>query len=74
MVVNSLLQKQKISSRIKPQKLFFLVFLAEIQLYFTGFLKVYVTVRLLKKYLTSNIEKNVPHGFSLQFYESPDLG
>ena len=63
-----------ISYRIKPKKYFFLVFLVEFRLYFTGFLKVYVTVFLLKKYLTSKIEKNVPHGLFLQFYEPPDLG
>ena len=28
----------------------------------------------MKKYLTSKIEKNVPHGLFLQFYEPPDLG
>ena len=62
-------------SRIKPNKFFFLVFLVEFQWYFTGFLKVYVTVLLLKKYLASKIEKkNVLHGFFLQFYEPPDLG
>ena len=43
----------------KAQKTFFLVFLVEFQLYFTRFLKVYVSVLLLKKYLTSNIEKNI---------------
>ena len=63
-----------ISCTIKPKKFFFLVFLVEFQLYFTGFLKVYVTVLLLKKYLTSKIEKNVPHGSFLQFYKPPDLG
>ena len=63
-----------ISYRVNPPKKFFLVFLVEFQLYFTGFLKVYVTVLLLKKYLTSKIEKNVPHGSFLQFYEPPDLG
>ena len=62
------------SCRIKPPKNFFLVFLIEFQLYFTGFLKVYVTVILFKKYLTSKIEKNVPFFFFLQFYEPPDLG
>ena len=44
-----------ISCRIKPNKFFFLAFLVEFQLYFTGYLKVYVTVLLLKKYLTSKI-------------------
>ena len=62
-----------ISWGIKPKKIFFLVFLVEFQLYFTGFLKVYATGLLLKKYLTSKIEKNIPHIFSLQFYEHPDL-
>ena len=56
------------------QKIFFLVFLVEFQLYFTGFLKVHVTVLLFKKYLTSKIEKNGPYEFFLQFYEHPDLG
>ena len=60
--------------RTKPNNFFFSVSLVEFQLYFTGFLKVYVTVLLLKKYLTSKIEKNAPHGFFLQFYEPPDLG
>ena len=60
--------------RTKPNNFFFSVSLVEFQLYFTGFLKVYVTVLLLKKYLTSKIEKNVPHGSFLQFYEPPDLG
>ena len=50
-----------ISCRIKPPKIFFLVFLVEFLLYFTGFLKVYATVLLLKKY--QNLKKNVPHGF-----------
>ena len=58
-----------ISCRIKPKVFFFSVFLVEL-LYFTGFLKVYVTILLLKKYLTSKIEKNVPHVFFyLQFYD-----
>ena len=56
-----------ISCRIKPNKFFFLVFLVELQLYFTGFLKVYITVLLLKKYLTSKIAKNIPHGFFCNF-------
>ena len=43
-----------ISCRIK-------LFLVEFQLYFTRCLKVYVSVVLLKKYLTSNIEKNFLH-------------
>ena len=60
-----------ISCRIKPNKFLFLVFLVEFQLYFTGFLKVYVTVLLFRKYLTSKIEKNVPHGFLLQFLWTP---
>ena len=60
--------------RTKPNNFFFSVSLVEFQLYFTGFLKVYVTVLLLKKYLTSKIEKNVPHGSFLQFYKPPDLG
>ena len=59
-----------ISCRIKPKKVFFFVF----QLYFTGFLKVYVAVILLRRYIKSKIEKNVAHGFFLQFYETPDLG
>ena len=61
------------SCGLKPKKFFFLVFLVEFQFYFTGFLNVYVTVLLLKKYLTSEIE-NIPHGFFLQFYEPRDLG
>ena len=52
-----------ISCMIKPKKFFLLVFLGEFQLYLTGFLKVYVTVLLLKKYLTSKIEESAPHGF-----------
>ena len=56
-----------------PKKSFFLVLLVEFQLYFDGFLKVYVKVLFLKKYLTSKIEKHVPH-FFLQFYERPGLG
>ena len=63
-----------ISCTIKPKKFFLLVFLVEFQLYFTGFFKVYVTVLLLKKYLTSTIEKNIWHGSFFQFYEPPDLG
>ena len=59
--------------RTKPNNFFFSVSLVEFQLYFTGFLKVYVTVLLLKKYLTSKIEKNVPHVVFLHFYEPPDL-
>ena len=62
------------SSGINPKKFFFLVFLVESQLYFIRFLQVYVRVLLLKKYLTSKTEKNVPHGFFLQFYEPLDLG
>ena len=49
------------------KKNLFSVFLVEFQLYFTGFLKLYVIVLLLKKYLTSTIEKNVPHGFFCNF-------
>ena len=56
-----------ISCRIKPPKKSFLVFLVEFQVYFTGFLKVYVIVLLLRKYLTSKIEKNVPHGLFCKF-------
>ena len=63
-----------ISCRIKPNKFFFLVFLVEFQLYFTGFLKVYVTVLLLKKYLTSKIGKKRSTWVFLQFYKPPDLG
>ena len=40
--------------------MFFLIFHVEFQLYFTEFLKVYVTVLLLKEYLTSKIDKSVP--------------
>ena len=58
----------------KPRKVFFLVFLVEFQLYFTGFLKVYIRVLLLKKYLTSKIGKNISHGFFSLFYKPPDLG
>ena len=58
----------------KPKNFFFLVFLVKFQVYFTEFLKVYATVLLLKKYLTSKIEKkNIPHGF-FKFHEPPDLG
>ena len=39
------------------KKFFFLVFLVELQLYFTEFLKVYATVPLLKKYLASKYKK-----------------
>ena len=46
-----------ISYRINSPKKFFLVFLVELQLYFTGYLKVYATVLLL----TSKFEKSVPH-------------
>ena len=48
----------------------------EFQLYFSGFLQVYVRVLLLKKYLTSKTEKNVRHAFLFFFsiYEPPDLG
>ena len=50
-----------LSCRIKPpppkKKFFFLVFQVELHLYFAGFLKVYLTVLLLKKYLTAKIEK-----------------
>ena len=56
----------------KAQEILFLVFLVESQLYFTRFLKIYVKVLLLKKYLTLEIEKNMV--FFLQFYEAPDLG
>ena len=50
-------------SHIKPEKFLFLFFLVEPQLYFTIFLKIYVTVLLLKKYL--NIEKK--HVFFYDF-------
>ena len=59
-----------ISCRRKPNKFFFLVFPAEFQLCFTGFLKVYVTVLLLRKYLTSKVEKNVSDGFFYNFMNS----
>ena len=52
---------------IKHKKFFFSVSLVEFQLYFTGFLKVYATVLLLKKYLTSKIEKNVPQNDANRF-------
>ena len=59
---------------IKPKKFFFLVFLVEFQLCFAGFLKIYVAVLLLKKCLTSKIEKKRLTWFFFQFYEPPDLG
>ena len=54
----------------------FLVFLVEFQLYFTEFLKVYLTVLSLKKYLSSKIEKKCSKWvfFFWQIYELPDLG
>ena len=67
-----------ISCRVKPKKFFFLVFLVEFQLYFTGFLKFYIIVLLLKTSLTSKTEKTFHmvcfFFFFLQFYEPPDLG
>ena len=57
---------------LKPKKIFFLVFLLEFQLYFTRFLKFYVTVLLSRIYLILNNEEKVPYVFSLQFYEPPD--
>ena len=62
-----------ISCRIKPQKKFLFSLPGRGPVIF-GFLKVYVTVLLLKKYLASKIEKSVPHGSFLQFYEPTDLG
>ena len=62
-----------ISCRIKPPKKSFLVFLVEFQVYFTGFLKVYVIVLLLRKYLTSKIEKTFHMGFFANLW-TPDLG
>ena len=48
--------------------------MVEFQLYFTEFWKIYVIVFLLRKYLTSKIEKTIPNGFFMQFYEPSDLG
>ena len=28
----------------------------------------------MEEYFTSKIEKNIPHGLCMQFYEPPDLG
>ena len=59
---------KKPSLKLGPKNFFFLVFLVQLQLYFTGFLKVYGTVLLFKKYLTSKIEKKkVPHGVFCNF-------
>ena len=58
-----------ISQRIKPKKFFFLVFLVEFQLYFTGFLQVYVTVLLLKNYLTSKIKNKTFYIYFYFFFE-----
>ena len=58
----------------KAQEHFFLVFMVEFQLHFIGFLKVYATFPLLRKYLTLKIEKDVLHGFFLQIHEPPNLG
>ena len=58
----------------KAQELFFLVFMVEFRLHFIGFLKVYVTLLLLRKYLTLKIEKDVLHGFFFTNYEPPNLG
>ena len=56
------------------KKFFFLVFLVQLQLYSTEFLKVYATVPLLKKYLASKFKKTfLFFFFFLQFYEPPDL-
>ena len=64
-----------ISSRIKPKKFFFLVFLVEFQLYFTGFLKVYVTnSSFIEEIFNIKNWKKQSTWVFLQFYEPPDLG
>ena len=60
-------QALKVPRNCKAQEIFFLVFLVEFQLYFTRFLKVYVTFLLSRIYLTLKNEKKVPYVFSLQF-------
>ena len=62
--------KIAMSCRKKPRKFFFSVFLAEFRLYFTGFLQVYVTVFLLKNYLTSKIKKRKHSTFFCSFMNS----
>ena len=57
-----------ISCRVKPKKFFFLVFLVEFQLYFTGFLKFYIIVLLLKTSLTSKTEKTFHMVFFFGFF------
>ena len=59
----------------KAQELLLFSFLVEFSLHFIGFLKDYVILLLLRKYLTLKIEKDVPHGFFfLQIHEPPNLG
>ena len=63
-----------ISWRKKPNKFIFLVFLVALQLYFTGFLKVYVTSSFIEEIL--NI-KNWQKCFTWVFFTilwTPDLG
>ena len=66
-----------ISCRIKPKNFFFLVLVGEFQLYFTAFLKIYVTVTYFVEEIF-NIknwkQKTFDMVFFLQFYEPPDLG
>ena len=58
----------------KAHKKILFSFRGRVPVIFHWILKVYETVLLFKKYLTSKIEKNVPYEFFLQFYEPPDLG
>ena len=61
--------------RKKPLKFFFLIFLVELELYFTGFMQFHVlTVLLLKKYWTHKLRKKFCMVFSLEFYEPADVG
>ena len=56
----------------KAHETFHFNFLVEFQLYFIGFMQVYVKVILLKKYLRSKFLK-VLDGFFFEFYEAPDI-
>ena len=66
-------QALKVPRNCKAQEIFFLVFLVEFQLYFTRFLKVYVTFLLSRIYLTLKNEKKF-HMFFFTIYEPPNLG